>query len=236
MSEPAVALVIDSVTGVEVELPVAGPGARSLAFTIDWHIRAICAIAWFVVGTMLYNGDVRNIMPPLEESETVWFATVALPTAALYFLYHPVLEIAMRGRTPGKRMTGVRLVTREGGPPSLGAHLVRNVFRLVDQFPLFYGLGLVLTMVTRNHVRLGDLAAGTLLVYDRAYVTLLEHIRNDSLDAATAEIVNDLLRRWSALEPSARRRLAAAVLAVPPSDDDAALRASLEKLATGGSP
>jgi len=159
-------LVVDSVTGVEVALPVAGPGARSFAFVIDWHIRAVLTAAWYVIGMMLYNQEWTNITPPLE-TDAAWFGFVALPAAAIYFLYHPVLEIAMRGRTPGKRMAGLRLVTRTGGMPLLGAHVIRNVFRLVDNFPICYGLGLVMTMVTRNHVRLGDLAAGTLLVYDQ---------------------------------------------------------------------
>ena len=166
MSTPASALVIDSVTGVEVALPIAGPGARSYAFVIDWHIRAILAVTWYVFGMMLYNRDWANITPPLE-MDGIWFGLIALPAAAIYFLYHPVLEIAMRGRTPGKRMAGVRLVTRAGGTPELGAYVIRNVFRLVDTFPVCYGLGLVMTMITRNHVRLGDIAAGTLLVYDQ---------------------------------------------------------------------
>lgn len=158
-------LSVDSVTGVEVSLPVAGPGARSYAFAIDWHIRTILALAWYSVGAMLYNRSFGEISPPVE-TDMGWFALVVLPAAAIYFLYHPVLEIAMRGRTPGKRIAGVRLVTYSGATPTLGAYLIRNVFRLVDNFPVFYGLGLILTMITRKHVRLGDLAAGTLLVYD----------------------------------------------------------------------
>lgn len=173
MSSSASALVVDSVTGVEVALPVAGPGARSFAFIIDWHIRAILAAAWFVVGMMLYNHEFMNITPPLE-TDSFWFASIGLPTAAIYFLYHPLLEIAMRGRTPGKRIAGVRLVTHSGGTPMLGAYLIRNVFRLVDAFPVCYGLGLLMTMITRNHVRVGDLAAGTLLVYDHSDVLLRE--------------------------------------------------------------
>lgn len=165
MTAPASALVVESVTGVEVSLPVAGPGARAYAFIIDWHIRAILAAAWYVIGMMLYSGGFSDLAPPLDPNG-LWFGLIAAPTAAIYFLYHPALEIAMRGRTPGKRMAGVRLVTRSGGTPTLGAYLIRNVFRLVDNFPIFYGLGLILTMITRDHVRLGDLAAGTLIVYD----------------------------------------------------------------------
>src|SRR5690349_1037526 len=117
MNAPSSALIVDSVTGVEVELAVAGPGARSFAFIIDWNIRAILAIAWFCVGMMIYNGSFTNLTPPLE-ADGSWISFIALPASAIYLLYHPLLEMAMRGRTPGKRIAGVRLVTRSGGAPA----------------------------------------------------------------------------------------------------------------------
>ncbi|HEV7714670.1 MAG TPA: hypothetical protein VGO53_03690, partial [Steroidobacteraceae bacterium] len=49
-------LVVDSVTGVDVSLPVAGPGVRAYAFVIDWHIRAVLFVAWYVVCALVYNG------------------------------------------------------------------------------------------------------------------------------------------------------------------------------------
>jgi uncharacterized RDD family membrane protein YckC len=230
MSSSASALVVDSVTGVEVALPVAGPGVRAYAFVIDWHIRAILAAAWYVIGMMLYNQDWTSIAPPLE-MDSAWFGFVALPAGAIYFLYHPTLEIAMRGRTPGKRMAGVRIVTRTGGMPLLGAHLIRNVFRIIDNFPIFYGLGLIMTMVTQNHVRVGDLAAGTLLVYDHASTPLLTHVKNAALDTQTAELIDELLTRWDKLEIPARGRIARQILNAPESVDDAALRSQLKHLA-----
>src|ERR1700761_624522 len=156
-------LVVDSVTGVDVALPIAGPGARSFAFLSDWVIRTILAIAWYVVAALLYNRGWR-ISAPLSP-DSPWFVYVIAPPAVIYFLYHPVWEVFTRGRTPGKRMAGVQIVTRGGGAPSVGALLTRNVFRLVDSFPAAYAVGLITTFVTRRHVRIGDLAAGTLLVY-----------------------------------------------------------------------
>jgi len=237
MSLPASALVVDSVTGVEVSLPVAGPGARAYAFTIDWHIRAILAVAWFVIGMMLYNGGLTDITPPIE-TDGLWFAVIALPVGAIYFLYHPALEIALHGRTPGKRMVGLRLVTRTGAAPTTGAHLIRNVFRLIDTFPLFYGLGLLVTMITRHHVRIGDLAAGTLLVYERAAAALPPLTQGSALDAATAEIVGELLQRWQELDGAARQRLARALLKTEAAGKatDAELHAQLERLTKGESP
>ena len=72
----------------------------------------------------------------------------------------------MRGRTPGKRIAGVRLVTREGDIPGAGALLLRNIFRLLDSLPVCYLVGLATVVFTEHHVRVGDLAAGTLLVMD----------------------------------------------------------------------
>ncbi|HEY8506917.1 MAG TPA: hypothetical protein VIL32_01095, partial [Steroidobacteraceae bacterium] len=85
MSEPvpsAPDLVVDSVTGVDVALPVAGPGVRAFAFVIDWHIRLILSITWYVVGTLLYNQR-WNLSPPLDADEN-WFLGVLLPSAGLF--------------------------------------------------------------------------------------------------------------------------------------------------------
>jgi uncharacterized RDD family membrane protein YckC len=235
-------LVVDSVTGVDVSLLVAGPGARAYAFVIDWHIRAILFLAWYVIAALIYNGS-WSLTPPVDPSAT-WFSLVVLPGAAIYFLYHVALEIAMRGRTPGKRMAGVRLVTRNGSVPAVPAYLTRNVFRLVDSFPLFYGVGLVTTVVTKDHVRVGDLAAGTLLVYDRGNESILEHVSSAALgtrlDDSTAELVNELLQRWKTLDVDVRVRLARTLLARIAGTqtewsalEDSALRERLERLASG---
>lgn len=229
-------LVIDSVTGVDVALPIAGPGARAYAFVIDWLIRAILFTAWYVVAALIYNGRWSLAAPTSPEG--AWFATVVAPGAAIYFLYHYVLEIAMRGRTPGKRLAGVRLVTRNGAAPALGQHLTRNVFRLIDSFPVFYGVGLVTTLLTKDQVRVGDLAAGTLLVYDRVELVSFEETNNASrIDPATVEIIHELLGRWDSLNTTARRRLAGRLLgdsAEALSDRD--LRDNLERMARGERP
>jgi uncharacterized RDD family membrane protein YckC len=217
-------LVVDSVTGVDLALPVAGPGARSYAFLIDWVIRAILFIAWYGVAAVVYNHRWTFIAPLTPDAK--WFVLVVMPAAAMYFLYHFVLEIAMHGRTPGKRMVGVHIVTREGGPPGVGALLTRNVFRLVDAMPLLYGVGLITALTTRDQVRVGDMAAGTLLVYERPDMVLPESVATSvsserapsssaterTLRSADAEIITELLLRWPHLDSEARQRLATAIL------------------------
>ena len=152
-----------SATGVEVCFTLAGPGARALAFLIDWVLRIVLAAAWYAAAAALYHGH-WSLAAPLD-AETRWFAGVVAPAAALYFLSPFVFEVALRGSSPGKRATGVRLTTASGDTPGAGALLLRNVFRLVDALPLLYGVGLITVMLRRDHARIGDLAAGTLLVY-----------------------------------------------------------------------
>jgi len=232
-------LVVDSVTGVDVALPVAGPGARSYAFVIDWHIRTILSAAWYLVAAMLHNGG-WLVNAPVNPG-SAWFIYVLAPPAVIYFLYHPVLEVATRG-TPGKRTAGIQIVSRDGGAPGVGSLLTRNVFRLIDSFPFGYAVGLVTTMLTRNHVRIGDLAAGTLLIYVHND-TALAHYADErpavnQLDATTAEVVTELLQRWDTLDKIARRRIAHSILKDPvaaQSEDDALLRTRLESLTAAAS-
>jgi uncharacterized RDD family membrane protein YckC len=231
-------LVVDSVTGVDVSMAVAGTGARALAFLIDLLIRAVLVTAWYVVATLVYN-RAWSLQAPIDP-EGSWYLYVALPATGIYALYHLVLEISMRGRTPGKRMVGVRLVTRNGAVPSAAAFIVRNVFRLIDSFPVGYGVGLITSLVTREHVRVGDLAAGTLLVYENRTALDVERLTAKpgagKLDLATAEVLGELLSRWDTLDMHVRERLARALLArvgeAAPAETatDAALRVKLSRL------
>lgn len=214
MAAPQVTL--QSITGVDVELRIAGAGSRSYAFVIDWHIRFILALAYFVVGTLVYFGRWRLLdgsNPPWTNAYTL---AVGLPTAVIYLLYHPILEIAMRGSTPGKRMAGVRIVTRTGDVPGAGALLLRNVFRLIDSQPLVYLVGLVTVLVTEQHVRIGDIAAGTLLILDRdeserSFARLAA--TRSGLDPQAADLIHELLERWAALDDRMRGEIARSLLA-----------------------
>ena len=159
-------LFVDSATGVDVALALAGPGARAFAFLVDWCIRLSIALAWYVVAAPLYNHHLSFARP--LEPDAAWFVFVIGPPLALFLLYHIVLEVLMAGQTPGKRLACVRIIAQDGATPTLGAILVRNVFRVIDGLPLMYGVGLLTSMIRADHVRIGDLAAGTLLVYDQS--------------------------------------------------------------------
>ena len=209
MSSPQITL--QTVTGVDVELTIAGPGRRSYAFVIDWHIRILMLLGWVAATQLFYTGGTFVLQ---EEPDRSYFLVVWLPGLLAYLLYHPVLEVAMRGRTPGKRMAGVRLVTREGDIPGAGALLLRNVFRMIDSLPLIYLVGLITVVLTEQHVRVGDLAAGTLLVVDEDSSTAFASgAATSGLTPQAADLVHELLDRWPALEEQTRANIARTLLA-----------------------
>ncbi len=208
------ALQIHSITGVDVELKIAGPGGRSFAFVVDWHIRLLLSLAWYVLGALALVGTLSAEAVPDAGSSFVY--VVVIPATALFFLYHPVLEIVMQGRTPGKRMAGIRIVNQEGEVPSVGAILIRNVLRLVDSLPGVYAIGLAATVLTDQSVRIGDMAAGTLLVYEDETTADIESLVSPSLATMGLEnlqLVNDVIARWDDLDPETRLSLGQRLLA-----------------------
>ncbi len=206
-------LKIHTTDAMEFSLEVAGIGSRSYAFVIDWHIRLVLALTWLVAFWLLLAGTQIEALIQTIRDDSAWIGYLILvPPLALYLLYHPILEILMHGRTPGKRMAGVRIVTTDGQTPGTTALLIRNVFRLIDSLPVFYALGFVVAILTKTHVRIGDLAAGTLLVHEeRVTSTVLERATQLALDQSLApqdqELLLDLLERWKKLQRQVRTSL-----------------------------
>jgi len=141
---------------------------------------------------------------------------VVVPPAILYFLYHPILEVALKGRTPGKRAAKIRIVTQEGQTPDAAALLIRNIFRLIDSLPILYVVGMTAVLLSARQVRIGDMAAGTLLAYEeKSGKDAFERFATQTeggLDLATTEVVQDLLARWKTLGRDKRSQIAAKLI------------------------
>jgi uncharacterized RDD family membrane protein YckC len=204
-------------TGIDEVLDIAGVGTRSYAFMIDWQNRLLLALVWFC-GAWLLSRSTDATLPSLAATPRSMLMLAVIPAAGIYLLYHPVLEVLMRGRTPGKRRAGVRIVTRDGGTPGTTALLIRNVFRLVDCLPVFYAVGLASCFITEQRLRIGDLAAGTVLVLDadataKSRTHLGSLATQSGLAPVQVELIHDLLERWSALDLGKRDELARSILA-----------------------
>jgi uncharacterized RDD family membrane protein YckC len=152
-------LVDDRVTiptpeGVDVELVLAGLGSRFLARVIDLLIQAVIIIALFIVVAV-------------SGSNNGWVdASVTIFVFLVIFVYDVLFEVLASGRTPGKRAAGIRVVGLRGEPIGFLASAIRNVVR-VFELVFLYLPAIVSILVTDRNQRLGDLAAGTMVVREK---------------------------------------------------------------------
>ena len=156
---------------VELHLPIAGPTTRILAYAIDAAIILTGEVTALVLYGLVAPGLLRRLAAEGASAGSgtprlplvLWAALViAMATAELlYFLFW---KLVVRGRSPGTVALGLRVVTEEGFPLDARRSLVRNLLRAADMLPFSYVVGLVAMVVSRRTQRLGDLAAGTLVV------------------------------------------------------------------------
>ncbi len=149
---------VELAEGIEIRLRMAGPVLRIGAYGIDLLIRTavlvIAGIGASLAGIAIGGKVVAGVML------LAWFL--------MDWLYPVVFEAGKRGATPGKRIMGLRVVQTTGSPITFGQAIVRNFLRFIDGMPAFtYCFGLTSCLATKRFQRLGDLAAGTVVVYDR---------------------------------------------------------------------
>lgn len=235
---------VTSAGGVEVKLDLVALGGRSYAFIMDWHIRVLAALAYYIMGTYIFTGGLNFAVGGFTKASlSMYVFVVVIPSLAIYFLYHPVLELAMHGRTPGKRMAGIRIVAKDGRSASSGAILLRNVFRLIDSLPMFYVLGILVCLFNKQHLRIGDMAAGTILIYEeqaskKRLNLIMDNVASPTLSTQQRELIAEVLDRWRELDPAKRRQMARDLLlklgqAIPDGKGaklDHALQASLQQV------
>lgn len=138
--------------GIELTLHLAGPVPRAAAWAIDLALR----IALVVAASFVF----------LQLGRAGW-GVVLLTAFFVEWLLPAWLEAGWRGQTPGKRAMGLMVLNDDGTPVRWPAALTRNLLRAADFLPILYGLGLLAMLMNRDFKRLGDLAAGTVVVYQQ---------------------------------------------------------------------
>jgi len=201
---------------VSLSVDVAGLGSRMIAAIIDSAIQIGAVIGLsFVFGALSRNTG----------GGSVDTALVVIYLVALFVLvwgYYPLFEGLWKGRTPGKRAQRIRVVRTDGQPVTIGPVLVRNLLRIVDFLPVYYVTGTISMIVTRKSQRIGDLAAGTIVIRERPMpapaplVLRPSETRSEAavrVDAAGLTereygLIRSFLERRDSLDPQARRALA----------------------------
>lgn len=141
-----------------LEYRIAGLGSRVWAFLFDLFVLMLYTYL------LLMGTGLLTILSP-------YFATAALLVGALMipFGYHLLFEMLWNGQTPGKRVFRIRVRMWDGTPITPAAAFLRNVLRMVDILPGTYTLGLTAMFFTERSQRLGDLAAGTVVVHESPF-------------------------------------------------------------------
>ncbi|NLR75271.1 RDD family protein [Leeia sp. IMCC25680] len=136
--------------GVDLAIRTAGPLPRGLAWCIDVIIRWIFIII------------LAQMLAVLEEAG---IGVLLILVFVIEFLYPVLFEVLSKGSTPGKKLLGIMVVHDDGTPVGWKASMTRNLLRLVDWLPSMYLFGLISCLFSQEFKRIGDLAAGTVVVY-----------------------------------------------------------------------
>lgn len=196
---------VETPEGIDLILRPAGVVPRALAFAIDLLIRGVLLGVLFTVLAVL--GQFGMGLGTLLLFLVTWW-------------YMVLFEVLNQGRSPGKQLMGLRVIHDDGTPIGWAASLTRNLLRFVDILPFGYTLGILTCLNHPAFKRLGDIAAGTLVVYrDNAPVTpelpQAEPLRAPfSMSVEEQRAVLGFAERAQGLS-SARRQELASLLAEP---------------------
>ena len=150
-------LSIETPEQIDLSFQKAGIGSRFYAALIDTGLLALIAFVGYYVN--------RNFIMELGNTLGNWLGAFGgIIVFALFWGYYMVFEVTTNGQSLGKRALGLRVIKEGGYPIGFADSAIRNLVRLVDFLPFFYGAGLLAMLINKDWRRLGDLAAGTLVV------------------------------------------------------------------------
>jgi uncharacterized RDD family membrane protein YckC len=167
MTLPEEMLNIDTPENVAFGYSVAGIGSRFLAALVDTTL--IVLIELIVLGASAFALKQANLMSGLD----AWAAAIfGLVSFLLFWGYYIFFEMLWNGQSPGKRWAGLRVIRVDGTPVTLAESIIRNLVRIIDFMPFGYGIGIVTMFVNDQARRLGDMAAGSLVVHDGGEISI----------------------------------------------------------------
>jgi len=210
---------ISTPENVDLHLEIAGLGNRLLAQLIDGAIMLGVFLFILLIGVIF--AVVVGAGGLDSKTKSILFAVIALVVIMLLFVlqngYFMVFEGLWRGQTPGKRLAEIRVIEQNGQPIGWAAAIIRNLLRIVDS-AMF--LGILFILIDKNERRLGDMAAGTIVIRERkteistSAITMVTHAAADtSLDVgrvspAEYDLLVDFLRRRESLDKAHRPNVA----------------------------
>ena len=211
---------------VSVNFSPAGLGTRFVAWFVD-QISVFLSIIGliFILACAGTSFDVveeifRDVDDGDSEAAMVAIGLIMLVWGLGSFVYFGLCELFMRGQTPGKRMSHIRVVKVDGFSLDAQSILIRNVFRVLDHIPALW----IVPVLSARSQRAGDMVAGTVVVSDERQD--LSSVRTELAERSALECefrfsatalsqlsdvdlhgVEQLLERWNGLPAHQREQL-----------------------------
>lgn len=198
---------------------LAGLGSRFLALAVDMGIQLLVLIAIF--WGLVFIGSHAPAPAKGQHQNHGWdsigYAIVAAILFLVLFGYFILFEAFWNGRTPGKKLLGIRVVRDGGYPLDLSGSFVRNLIRAGELALGFYAVSALAALLSPENKRLGDMAAGTIVVRDarvQSLTAIVERAANEPEHRAamlTAEehaLIERFMARRERMAEHYRRRLA----------------------------
>lgn len=211
-------LLVETPESIAFSYELAGLGSRFLAVTLDLVIQVVLTIAIFL--GLAWAGS--RTPPARHEADLATSVVTAIIVGIIfliYFAYFVLFEALWNGQTPGKKALGIRVLRDGGYPVDLTSSLVRNLIRVGEVAIGYYALSAVSTLMSPENKRLGDYAAGTIVVRDLPPLQAVrfDPLRRSALDGFSGDerrLIEEYARRRASLEPAVRREMAQRIAAM----------------------
>jgi uncharacterized RDD family membrane protein YckC len=209
-------LTIETPEQTSLEFPLAGIGSRFLAVALDTLLQ----IAFYIV-----LGLIAALVATFGVSENLgkqWGIAILIFIAfTVQFGYFALFEALWNGQTPGKRWTHLRVIQDSGRPINAYDSILRNLLRIVDTLPSLYAIGIVTMLISRENKRVGDYAAGTVVILEKPLQGVgsiwsvaaplgqaLPAVPSVQLSLDELQLVETFFERRMNLDPEVRRSMA----------------------------
>ena len=190
---------VETPEGIDLQVDLAGPVPRAYAYLIDLLIRLVIQAVLFIPAAFAGKAGVG-----------LWF----ILTFMLEWWYPVLFEVFRKGQTPGKKIYNIAVTNDDLTPVRWSASLVRNLLRAADFLPLMYVFGMIASTLSPKFQRLGDLAAGTIVVHKKEQSDLLAIPEVDavsppfSLNESEQAAIIEFTQRHNTLSEERQRELA----------------------------
>ena len=217
MTVAAGRLEVETPDHVVLRYDLAGAGNRGFAAVLDFLIASLIAVTAAMILLLLGAASPGGLL--------LFSGLAVIVTLVLIWGYFILFEWLWNGQTIGKRAYKLRVINEDGSPARFTQVLIRNLLRLVDFLPGFYGLGVLVIVISPKSQRLGDLAAGTYVVRAprpqvdwlslRTFTPLGQGRSAETrrLPGEAQRLVREFVARESGLAPADRARIAAIIAA-----------------------